>query len=106
MDDMRKQVAIGIALAAALCVTGRLMRKWRAASRESSAPPSIPIVRAIWPETEDIRQLAARCRWWDVIQGWGGADANQYLWQRVTGERADDVAGGRVLGDVGERATR
>lgn len=102
---MKKLLATGVALAAALCVTARLRRKWRAGRTESSAPPSIPIVRAIWPETEDIRQLASRCRWWDVIQGWSGADADQHLWQRVTGERADDVAGGRVLGDMGERAT-
>lgn len=102
---MKKQLATGTALAAALCVAGRLMRKRAAARRASSAPPSIPIVRAMWPEAENIRQLASRCRWRDILQSRGRPDPDQNLGQRVTGERADDVAGGRVLGQMGERAT-
>ena len=92
--DMKKQLFTGIVLAATLYAAARRMRK----SGESSSPASIPIVRAMWPVTEDLRQLASRCRWRDLIEGWGRADTNQHLGQRMPGECADDVASGRVLG--------
>ncbi|MBN9634941.1 MAG: hypothetical protein J0H22_06890, partial [Actinobacteria bacterium] len=82
---MNKQLVTGIVLAAALCATGRLMRKRAAARRASSAPASIPVVRAIWPVTEDIRELASRGRWRDRIEGWGSTDTDQHLRQRMSG---------------------
>lgn len=105
VDEMKKKLATGIALVAAVCMAGRLTQRWAATRCASSAPPSIPIVRAMWPEAENIRQLASRCRWRDLLQSRGRPDPDQNLGQRVTGERADDVAGGRVLGQMGERAT-
>jgi hypothetical protein len=102
---MNKQLFTVIALAGVMYTMGRLVRNHVAATRESSVPPSFPIVRAMWPVTEDIRQLASRCRWRDLIQSWDGADAHEYLRQPMSGERADDVANGLVLGQVGERAT-
>lgn len=84
--DMKKRLATGIVLAAALCAAGWLIRRHGAAKRGSGAPASFPIMRALWPVTEDIRQLAPRCRWRDVIEGRRSADTDQHLRQPMPGE--------------------
>ena len=96
---MRKLLITGVVLAAAVGAARRLGRQ----RGESSAPESIPFLRAIWPVTEDVRQLASRCRWRDLVEDRRSADSNQHLRQRMPGERADAVASRRMLGEVRER---
>ena len=76
--SMTKQLVTGVVLCVVLCGAGRLIRK-RSVRRKSSSPASIPMMRALWPVTEDIRQLASRCRWRDVVEGWRSADPDQHL---------------------------